>query len=166
MAFNNDAILIKLANYVRRMNDSFYELLEDKERLKDLEAFLNEMGIECRLVLKKLPDGQRELYFEHEKLVPFSETASSGTLALVDLYRRLIPRGWEPSFILEKMYNEIWIYGTNIYQLYDDIENKMELGLQQSHLQLFVKYYDHLKIHKPDPRIVCGISKQRNYKQT
>lgn len=126
VAFNNDSILIKLANYVRRMtminagngifrfsrrmNDSFYELLEDTERLKDLEAFLNEMGIECKLVLKKLPDGQRELYFEHEKLVPFSETASSGTLALVDLYRRLIPRGWEPSFIYLDEFDAFYHY--------------------------------------------------------
>ena len=49
----------------------FYELLEDSNRLKDLEDFLNEMGIECKLILQKLPDGQRELYFGHEKLVPF-----------------------------------------------------------------------------------------------
>lgn len=126
VAFNNDSILIKLANYVRRMiminagngifrfsrrmNDSFYELLEDTDRLEDLEAFLNEMGIECKLVLKKLPDGQRELYFEHEKLVPFSETASSGTLALVDLYRRLIPRGWEPSFIYLDEFDAFYHY--------------------------------------------------------
>jgi hypothetical protein len=38
------------------------------------------MGIECKLVLEKLPDGQKELYFAHEKLVPFYENASSGTL--------------------------------------------------------------------------------------
>ena len=73
------------------IDDTFYELLEDPDRLKDLEDFLNEMGIECKLILQKLPDGQRELYFGHEKLVPFYGTASSGTLALVDLYRRLIP---------------------------------------------------------------------------
>lgn len=53
------------------------------------------MGIECRLVIKRLPDGLRQLYFRHHRLVPFYETASSGTLALVHLYRRLIPRDWE-----------------------------------------------------------------------
>lgn len=94
----------------RRMNDSFYELLEDSNRLKDLEDFLNEMGIECKLILKKLPDGQRELYFWHEKLVPFYETASSGTLALVDLYRRLIPKGWEPSFIYLDEFDAFYHY--------------------------------------------------------
>ena len=43
-----------------RVKDSFYEALEEPDRLKDLEDFLNGMGIICKLVLKKLPDGQRE----------------------------------------------------------------------------------------------------------
>ena len=126
VALGNDSILIKLANYVRRMlmvtagngmlkmprrmNGSFYELLEDSNRLKDLEDFLNEMGIECKLILQKLPDGQRELYFWHEKLVPFYETASSGTLALVDLYRRLIPKSWAPSFIYLDEFDAFYHY--------------------------------------------------------
>lgn len=46
------------------------------------------MGIECKLVLKELPDGQVELYFAHKKLVPFYRTASSGTLALTSLYQK------------------------------------------------------------------------------
>ena len=126
VALNSDSILIELANYTRRMlmitagntmlrtsrrmNDSFYELLEDSNRLKDLEYFLNEMGIECKLILQKLPDGQRELYFEHEKLVPFYETASSGTLALGDLYRRLIPKNWDPSFIYLDEFDAFYHY--------------------------------------------------------
>ena len=126
VALSNDSVLIKLANYVRRMliittedamlslprrmNDNFYELLEDSDRLKDLEDFLNEMGIECKLILQRLPDGQRELYFGHEKLVPFYETASSGTLALVDLYRRLIPRSWDPAFIYLDEFDAFYHY--------------------------------------------------------
>ncbi len=126
VALNKDSVLIKLSNYARRMaiitagnamlrlpkrmNDNFYESLEDSARLKDLEDFLNEMGIECKLILKKLPDGQRELYFGHEKLVPFYETASSGTLALVNLYRRLIPISWEPSFIYLDEFDAFYHY--------------------------------------------------------
>lgn len=126
VALNNDSVLLRLVNYVRRMlmittgngllriprrvNDSFYESLEDSARLKDLEDFLNEMGIECKLVLKKLPDGQRELYFGHKKLVPFYETASSGTLALMDLYRRLIPKSWDPSFIYLDEFDAFYHY--------------------------------------------------------
>lgn len=126
VALNNDSLLIKLANYVgrmlmitagnamifrsRRMNDTFYESLEDPIRLKDLESFLNAMGIECKLILKKLPDGRGELYFAHDKLVPFFETASSGTLALVDLYRRLIPRDWDASFIYLDEFDAFYHY--------------------------------------------------------
>ena len=126
VALENDSILLKLGSYVRRMTDisasnvmayspmrvkdSFYEALEEPDRLKDLEDFLNGMGIICKLVLKKLPDGQRELYFSHEKLVSFYETASSGTLALVDMYRRLIPKAWTPSFIYLDEFDAFYHY--------------------------------------------------------
>lgn len=126
VALKNDSVLIRLSSYVRRMtmitvgnempyrvrrmSNSFYEALENPERLKDLEDFLNAMGIECKLVLKKLPDGQRELYFAHEKLVPFYENASSGTLALVDLYRRLIPKVWEASLIYLDEFDAFYHY--------------------------------------------------------
>ena len=126
VALKSDSILIKLSNYVRRMvvisagntmrfrprrlYDGFFEALEKDEKLKDLEDFFNSMGIECRLVLEKLPDGQRELYFSHEKLVPFFETASSGTLVLLDLYRRLIPSVLEPSFIYLDEFDAFYHY--------------------------------------------------------
>ncbi len=47
------------------------------------------MGITCKLVLKQLPDGEYQLYFSYNKLLPFIENASSGTLALLTLYQRL-----------------------------------------------------------------------------
>ena len=65
------------------------------------------MGIECKLVLKKLPDGQRELYFSHEQLVPFYENASSGTLALAELYRRLVPKVFDAFYHYEMAENVI-----------------------------------------------------------
>lgn len=126
VALKNDSVLIRLANYVRRMvmitvgneipyrvrrmGNAFYESLENPERLKDLEDFLNAMGIECKLILEKLPDGQKELYFDHEKLVPFYENASSGTLALVDLYRRLIPKVWDASLIYLDEFDAFYHY--------------------------------------------------------
>lgn len=103
-----------LSNYVERMqmitvgsgmrflagrsNQFFYELLEKRALLTELEEFLNVMGIECSLALKELPDGQKELYFVHKHMVPFYENASSGTLALFDLYRRLIVKIGGSSF--------------------------------------------------------------------
>ena len=63
-------------------------MLTDNDALKDFEEFLNIMGIACSLVIKQLPDGQNQLYFKHEQLLPFYENASSGTIALTNLYRR------------------------------------------------------------------------------
>ena len=69
-------------------------LYTDVNNLKHFEQFLNAMGLECQLAIKKLPDEQYELYFVHkEKLIPFQGTASSGTLALFDLYRAVVWRG-------------------------------------------------------------------------
>ena len=94
----------------RQYNENFFDSLDNEKKLQDFEDFLNIMGIECRLVIKRLPDGQRQLYFRHHRLVPFYETASSGTLALVHLYRRLIPRDWEPSFIYLDEFDAFYHY--------------------------------------------------------
>lgn len=101
-AFSDDSVLIQLSKYVRKMdmitvghdllysNRNFLENLKNPVYLHNFEDFLNLMGIECKLVLKELPDGQVELYFAHKKLVPFYSTASSGTLALTSLYQKIV----------------------------------------------------------------------------
>lgn len=126
VALKNDSVLIQMANYVQGMvritvgsslrgfpkiiYDSFHELLENPKRLKEFEEFLNVMGIACRLVLRKLPDGQRQLYFAHEKLIPFFENASSGTMALVTLYRRVISRLREASLVYLDEFDAFYHY--------------------------------------------------------
>jgi len=125
VALRNDSILIELSNFVRRMmvvtvgnimffptirTDGFYESLEKPERLQDLEEFLNAMGVECRLALKELPDGHKELYLAHDRLIPFTGNASSGTLALVDLYRRLFPKAYDPSLIYLDEFDAFYHY--------------------------------------------------------
>lgn len=101
-AFSDDSVLIQLSKYVRKMdmitvghdllysNRNFLENLKNPVYLHNFEDFLNLMGIECKLVLKELLDGQVELYFAHKKLVPFYSTASSGTLALTSLYQKIV----------------------------------------------------------------------------
>ena len=101
-AFSDDSVLIQLSKYVRKMdmitvghdllysNRNFLENLKNPVYLHNFEDSLNLMGIECKLVLKELPDGQVELYFAHKKLVPFYRTASSGTLALTSLYQKIV----------------------------------------------------------------------------
>lgn len=125
-ALKSDSLLLKLTDYVRRMvmltvsntmiyrprrmYDNFFESLEEPEALENFEEFLNMMGIDCKLVLQKLPDGQRELYFSHNKLVPFYDNASSGTLALVNLYRRFIAVGKTASFMYLDEFDAFYHY--------------------------------------------------------
>lgn len=105
VALDSKSVLLSLYSYVTRMimitirstipgarglNQNFYELLNNGDELKKFEEFLNFMGVECKLVFEKLPDGQQELYFGYEQLIPFFENASSGTLILTDLYRKLV----------------------------------------------------------------------------
>lgn len=126
VAFAKDSVLISLSNYVGRMimmsanssglgltrtrADNFFEYLNEKEHLQDFEEFLNAMGINCTLVLKKLPDDRKELYFKHDKLIPFYANASSGTLNLVNLYRKIIMSVWEASFIYLDEFDAFYHY--------------------------------------------------------
>lgn len=125
VAIPSDSILIKMMSYIqrmimvtvgssmiysKRMYDRFFEKLDNVDALRELEEFLNAMGVKCKLLLEKLPDGQRELYFMHNKPIPFFENASSGTMALVSLYRRLFSNSWEPSFMYLDEFDAFYHY--------------------------------------------------------
>lgn len=126
MAFEPDSAIVKLVNFVGSMGiisgensdplwiepiyNRFMEELEQKEKLKDFENFLNIMGVKCKLVMKRLPDGQRELYFSNKKLIPFYKNASSGTLALTNLYKRLILRMRKAAFIYLDEFDAFYHY--------------------------------------------------------
>ena len=126
VALKNDSLLLRLSDYAKGMtmmtvsqgivrrpkqiNDAFFESLEDLNAMADFEEFLNVMGIECKLALRKLPDNQRELYFAHDKLIPFFENASSGTLALVEIYRRIVVAGRVASLIYLDEFDAFYHY--------------------------------------------------------
>ena len=125
MALPGDSLLVKLLNYVRSMtmvttgnalmrvrfaSSTFFKRLEQENKLEELEDFFNAMGINCRLVLKKLPDGQIELYFSHKKLVPFLKNASSGTLALLDIYRKIVVAIEKASFVYLDEFDAFYHY--------------------------------------------------------
>lgn len=128
IALENDSILLRLTDYVRKMQmitanngnamtfylsrvqDSFFKSLEKEKNLDDLEEFLNQMGVACKLKLKEMPDGQKELYFAHKKLVPFFENISSGTLALVNLYRQIVSKGWDISLLYLDEFDAFYHY--------------------------------------------------------
>lgn len=126
-AFPADSPLMRLYYFVRRMRfisgpntnrygraflDSFYENLSSGDNLLDFESFLNIMGIPCKLRIERLPDDRFELYFDHgQKKVPFRETASSGTLGLMDVYRRIIlSQGITPTFLYLDEFDAFYHY--------------------------------------------------------
>lgn len=125
-AFGSDSPLMKLHSYVRSMRmqsirftaqnipgrsyDRFYELLAKGGNLKAFEDFLNAMGIECKLVMKTLPDGRNELYFKYHTLVPFAKNASSGTIALMNLYIFFIMPAAEASLFYMDEFDAFYHY--------------------------------------------------------
>lgn len=123
-SFTNDSIMIQLHNYIRNMsfysisaindinlngNDRFLQSLTDPE-LNNLENFLNAMGVECKLASVQLPDGQLQLYFVHNRLIPFFQAASSGTLALFNIYRQIVTRMKDLSFFYLDEYDAFFHY--------------------------------------------------------
>lgn len=125
-SFSYNSVLIKLSEYVNKMDlitvgnnriesstidySKFFEDLKNPVHLQNFEYFLNLMGIECKLVLKELPDGQVELYFDHKKLVPFYSTASSGTLALTNLYQKIVSKAVESSLVYLDEFDAFYHY--------------------------------------------------------
>lgn len=125
-SFSYNSVLIKLSEYVNKMDlitvgnnriesstidySKFFEDLKNPVHLQNFEDFLNLMGIECKLVFKELPDGQVELYFDHKKLVPFYSTASSGTLALTNLYQKIVSKAVESSLVYLDEFDAFYHY--------------------------------------------------------
>ena len=122
-ALKKDSVLIRLAEYVRRMTmltarsqgrnvlySRITEMFKDEIVLNFFEDFLNTMGVDCKLVSKELPDGQKELYFAHDRLVPFFRNASSGTIALFDLFYRFIMAGRSSSLLYFDEFDAFYHY--------------------------------------------------------
>lgn len=108
--------------YPRSMQMRMFSKFDEKWA-KDLEKFFNEMGVECKLLLKTLPDGEKQLYFDHKTPIPFFENASSGTLALYNLYRRIIMPAREASLLFLDEYDAFYHYelSKNVFKyLYDN----------------------------------------------
>ncbi len=105
-ALQEDALLLRLFSYIKRMssmnvstsllqrNYSIYQRvfaqMVESSGLAEFEEFLNAMGVECKLDMVTLPNGKKELYFVHGTPVSFVDSASSGTMVLLELYIQLL----------------------------------------------------------------------------
>lgn len=118
-----DSVLNSIVNYIDKMQmvtvgslmplpiRMQYHMLNnyDDDFVKDLEQFFNQMGVECKLVLKVLPEG-KQLYFNHKNPIPFFENASSGTIALFNLYMRIIRPAKQASLIYLDEFDAFYHY--------------------------------------------------------
>ena len=124
-SLDESSVLISLSNYIDRMNmltvgnqlrnysprfQSRFFNKNDYSWVADFEDFLNKMGVTCKLIIKKLPDGEKELYFDYKKPLSFAENASSGTVALFNLYLRLILPAKDASFIYLDEFDAFYNY--------------------------------------------------------
>lgn len=124
---SQESSLVKLEDYVHRMRfysvtqqmnigfntrmmESFTDYLGERKNLSDFEEFLNMMGINCKLCTIQSIEGHSELYFDCKNPIPFFENASSGTLSLVNFYRRYIVPSRKPSFIYMDEFDAFYHY--------------------------------------------------------
>ena len=71
-------------------NRQFVSHLVDKviesNLVPELQSFLDRFGIHEGLVVRETPSGDRVLYFKKDRLIPFAQNCSSGTVALLRLF--------------------------------------------------------------------------------
>lgn len=125
-ALSDESVLLRLINYVRGMNfssvgdrivsgprgmqEEFLEYLDEGDHLADLTAFLNQMGISCKLAILQSPDGTKNLYFDNKTPIPFVLNASSGTLALFRLYQKITMAANASSFLYMDEFDAFYHY--------------------------------------------------------
>lgn len=126
----------------------------DESWVKELEHFFNQMGVECELILKTLPDGEKQLYFNHETPILFFETASSGTLALYNLYRRVIVPAKEASLLFLDEYDAFYHYelSRNVFKYLRDNYPKTQIIFTTHNINLMTN-----KITRPDCLFILSL---------
>lgn len=124
-ALKKDSVLISIVNFIDNMlfisvGSAMYPITRsvrkkifdqfDDEFIKDLENFFRKMGVNINLIFKPLPDGEKRLYFDYKTPVSFFENASSGTLALFNMYRRIVLPAKSASLIFLDEYDAFYHY--------------------------------------------------------
>ncbi|MFI3227955.1 MAG: ATP-binding protein [Clostridia bacterium] len=107
-ALNNTALskehpLYKFVSYISKMlwfrtldenryigykknSDDYITYIFEQETLSEFQLLLEKIGINEKLVVKEDTDGNKKLYFDNKKPLPFFNVASSGTKALYTFF--------------------------------------------------------------------------------
>lgn len=70
----------------RSSSKDYHDFIFEESCLKEFEELLHRAGIEEKLTVKEDVDGNKRLYFDTPKPLPFSNVASSGTKALYTFF--------------------------------------------------------------------------------
>jgi len=91
------------------------------DNVQKFESFLNEYGIDCKLVALPEADGKIKLFFDYKKPLDFFENMSSGTKLLTTFYLQFINNAVPPSFVFIDEFDAFYHY-----ELSEKIVNLLE----------------------------------------
>ena len=67
-------------------SSDYIKFIFENNNLKEFETFLNKAGVSEKLIAKENPSGDKVLYFDKNKPIPFLKVASNGTKALYTIF--------------------------------------------------------------------------------
>ena len=67
-------------------SSDYIKFIFENNNLKEFESFLNKAGVKEKLTAKETPSGDKVLYFDKKKPLPFLKVASNGTKALYTIF--------------------------------------------------------------------------------
>ena len=142
MVSANDSILENLKSFVNGMlwfqrNDAsnryigfasgvgnINEYIVNHALTEKFQDFLNDHGVDEKLVSETAPDGRKYIYFSYERKIPFAVAASSGTKALQLLYYWLKHEG-NISFLFIDEFDAFYHYALS-EKVLSDLVNKFK----------------------------------------
>lgn len=136
----------------RRFVSRIANLVVEQNLVEELESFLCRFGISDHLAVHVIPSGDPVLYFEKkERPVPFAENCSSGTVALLRLFRYFeTVKG--PSFLFVDEFDAFYHYALaeEVIRYFKESENHQVLCASHN-TDLFSN-----KVLRPDCLFVLG----------
>ena len=121
-----DSLLKKLITFITSMRfsistntpmvyHSMKNMLHDlansgKDAVRQFQTFLNDFGVDCKLIVLKEADGKNHIYFDHKTPLAFFENMSSGTMLLTKFYVQFMTIKPRPSFIFVDEFDSYYHY--------------------------------------------------------
>ena len=81
-----------------------------KDAVRIFQTFLNDFGVDCKLIVLKEADGKNHIYFDHKTPLAFFENMSSGTMLLTKFYVQFMTIKPRPSFIFVDEFDSYYHY--------------------------------------------------------